>query len=64
MQVEIDQDRCIGSGQCVLITEEVFDQREEDDKGYVLDAEPAAALESAVHRAALGCPGQAITILD
>lgn len=63
MRVEIDQDRCIGSGQCVLITEEVFDQREEDDRGYVLDAAPPAALEAAVHRAAAGCPGQAITIL-
>ena len=64
MRVEIDQDRCVGSGQCVLIIEEVFDQREEDDKGYVLDAEPPVAQEAAVHRAAAGCPGQAIMIVD
>ena len=62
MRVSIDHDRCIGSGQCVLNAEEVFDQREEDDLGVVLDPAPPAASEAAVHRAALGCPGQAITV--
>ena len=30
MKVVIDQDKCVGAGQCVLLAPDVFDQRDED----------------------------------
>ncbi|GAA0915578.1 hypothetical protein GCM10009574_018210 [Streptomyces asiaticus] len=30
MKITVDEEKCCGAGQCVLIAPEVFDQREED----------------------------------
>ena len=60
-KVVVDEDLCIGAGQCVLVAPDVFDQ---DDKGLVilLDATPPAALHEAARKAAKLCPARAITI--
>ena len=62
MKVTIDQDRCIGSGQCVTALPEVFDQREEDGTAYPLTATPPARLSGELKRAVTVCPAQAITV--
>ncbi|MYW46261.1 ferredoxin, partial [Streptomyces sp. SID161] len=51
MRVTADRDRCVGSGQCAMLSPEVFDQ---DDDGLVevLREEPDAALREDVLRAA------------
>ena len=60
-KVVVDEDLCIGAGQCVLVAPEIFDQ---DDKGLVvlLDATPPPALHDAARKAAKLCPARAITI--
>jgi ferredoxin len=60
MKVIIDQDRCIASGQCVLLAPDVFDQRDEDGIVVLLQEDPPAELHEDVRQAARVCPSQAI----
>ena len=62
MNVTVDQDTCIGSGQCVLTAPDVFDQRDDDGVVVLLDEDPPAERAEDVRRAAAGCPSQAITV--
>ena len=60
-KVRVDEDLCIGAGQCVLVPPQIFDQ---DDRGLVilLDATPPASLHEAARKAAKLCPARAIVI--
>jgi ferredoxin len=62
MKVIVDQDRCIGSGQCVLLAPDVFDQRDEDGIVVLKDANPPSELDDDVAEAAQVCPGLAISV--
>ncbi|WP_258348109.1 ferredoxin [Saccharopolyspora gregorii] len=62
MKIEIDEDRCIGAGQCVLAAEAVFDQRDEDGVVVLLDAFPAPEHQDAARQAAALCPAAAIAV--
>ncbi|MFC7328260.1 ferredoxin [Marinactinospora rubrisoli] len=62
MKVTVDQEKCVASGQCVMATEEVFDQREEDGVVVLLTSEPPAELAEEVRQAAAVCPALAITV--
>ena len=64
MRVTVDQDKCVGSGQCVLAADRVFDQREEDGIVVLLDAEPDAELGDGVRQAAMVCPALAIGVTE
>ena len=61
-KVTVDQDKCCGSGQCVLAAPEVFDQREEDGIVILLDADPQEHLMPKVREAATICPAAAIAL--
>ncbi|MFF4951198.1 ferredoxin [Streptomyces chattanoogensis] len=63
MRIIIDEDMCIGSGQCVLTAPDVFTQ---DDDGFsqVLPGREDGAGDPLVREAARACPVQAITIED
>ncbi|WP_369173849.1 ferredoxin [Streptomyces sp. R28] len=62
MKVTVDEGRCCGAGQCVLIAPDVFDQRDDDGIVALLDPTPAAELHAATREAAAVCPAAAITI--
>ncbi|CAL9431633.1 ferredoxin [Streptomyces sp. NPDC057245] len=60
MKITVDEDKCCGAGQCVLIAPEVFDQRDEDGIVVLLDAQPAAEHHDPVRESAGVCPAAAI----
>ena len=64
MKVIIDQEKCVASGQCVLASPEVFDQREDDGIVVLLDETPAEDLADAVREAASLCPALAIQVQE
>jgi ferredoxin len=62
MQVVVDQNTCIASGQCVLAAGAVFDQRDTDGIVFLLDDNPPLELHDDVRRAAALCPARAISL--
>lgn len=62
MKVHVDQQKCVGSGQCARTVPAVFDQRDEDGIVVLRASRPDAGLEAAVRKAARHCPSQAIRI--
>ena len=61
MRVRIDEVKCCGAGQCVLIAPRLFDQRD-DGIVILLDAAPPKELHAAARDAACVCPGGTITV--
>ena len=59
LDVEIDRDRCMGSGHCTFAAPGAFDL-DDDQVAFVVD--PAGAPEDEVIRAARQCPTKAITV--
>ncbi|MEE1726000.1 ferredoxin [Streptomyces sp. JV186] len=64
MKITVDQEKCCGAGQCVLIAPEVFDQRDEDGIVVLLDAAPPATLHGEVRESAEVCPTTAIQVAE
>ncbi|GAA4629756.1 ferredoxin [Actinoallomurus vinaceus] len=64
MRVTVDQDKCCGAGNCVLLAPEVFDQREDDAIVVLLDERPAERLHAAVREASDVCPAGAIRLSE
>ncbi|MFJ9214128.1 ferredoxin [Streptomyces sp. L-9-10] len=64
MKVTVDEDKCCGAGQCVLVAPEVFDQRDDDGVVILLTPEPAPAQHATVREAAAVCPATAILVSD
>ena len=60
-KVCVDEEKCIGAGQCVRIAPAIFDQRD-DGIVILLDATPPPALHALARKAADLCPSLAITI--
>ncbi|MER7687148.1 ferredoxin [Streptomyces sp. NPDC097610] len=64
MKITVDEDKCCGAGQCVLLAPEVFDQRDDDGIVVLLDAEPAVEQHAAVREAVAVCPAAAIELSE
>lgn len=62
MRITIDEEKCCGAGQCVLVAPEIFDQRDEDGVVILLEAEPPAEQHAAAREAAAVCPAAAIEV--
>lgn len=64
MRVEIDEPKCVASGQAVVASPGVFDQRDEDGVVILLEQTPPSALHDAVREAAAVCPAAAIRLVQ
>ncbi|WP_037909002.1 ferredoxin [Actinacidiphila yeochonensis] len=64
MRVNVDQDRCCGSGMCVLTAPGVFDQRDTDGIVVLLAERPPEDAWRDVRDAESGCPSQAIEVTE
>jgi ferredoxin len=64
MTVNVETDKCVAAGQCVLLAPEVFDQREEDGVVVLLDDAPGPEYHDAVREAATACPASAIQLAE
>ena len=59
MDIAIDWDRCMGSGNCLFWAPETFDLSED---GHAVVLDPAATDEDRLRVAAEGCPVGAISL--
>jgi ferredoxin len=59
LEIKIDRDVCMGSGNCSFWAPGVFDL---DDEGIAFVVDPTGAPEDKIILAAQGCPTQAIAI--
>ncbi|MEV6171669.1 ferredoxin [Streptomyces sp. NPDC051954] len=64
MNVIIYEEKCVGSGQCVLAAPEVFDQRDSDGIVLLLQDTPPETELPNVREAAVLCPAAAIRIQE
>jgi ferredoxin len=64
VRVEVEQEKCIASGQCVLMAESVFDQDEEDGRVVLKTEDVPPGDEAATRNAAQICPARAIRTID
>jgi ferredoxin len=60
LEIEIDRDKCMGSGNCSFWAPDVFDL---DDEGISVVLDPEAQPEEKIVLAAQGCPTQAISVV-
>ncbi|GAA2771794.1 ferredoxin [Streptomyces lavendulae subsp. lavendulae] len=63
MRISLDQDRCIGAGQCALTAPQVFTQ-DDDGMGEVLPGREDGHGSPLVREAARACPVSAITVAE
>jgi ferredoxin len=61
VKISVDTDKCVSSGQCVLLAPATFDQNEEDGTVVLLGSEPKGD-EAEVRQAELTCPAAAIRL--
>jgi len=59
LEITIDRERCMGSGNCSFWAPNVFDL---DDDGIAIVVDPAGDPEDKIVLAGQGCPTQAISI--
>ncbi|GAB3553589.1 ferredoxin [Actinopolyspora lacussalsi] len=64
MKIAVDEEKCCGAGQCVLLAPEVFDQRDDDGVVILLDEQPPENLYGPVREAADVCPAAAIGVSE
>jgi ferredoxin len=60
LEIRIDREVCMGSGNCSFWAPGVFDL---DDEGIAVVVDPAAVPDDKIILAAQGCPTQAIAVL-
>lgn len=64
MRVELDEPKCVASGQCVMASPEVFDQRDDDGVAILLEEKPGDELLDGVREAVAICPAAAIRLVE
>ncbi|MFF3848996.1 ferredoxin [Streptomyces sp. NPDC002328] len=63
MKVELEADKCVASGQCVVAATQVFDQ-DDDGIAVLLEERIGAELVDDVREAVAVCPAAAIRLVE
>ncbi|MEF9901787.1 ferredoxin [Streptomyces sp. NPDC085927] len=63
-RVELDEPKCVASGQCVLAAPDVFDQRDDDGVAVLLEEYPGEELLHDARQAEAVCPAAAIRLVE
>ncbi|MGW1208433.1 ferredoxin [Streptomyces sp. NPDC002499] len=63
MKVELEADKCVASGQCVVAAMDVFDQ-DDDGIAILLEDTPGPELLDDVREAVAVCPAAAIRLVE
>jgi ferredoxin len=58
--VRIDESRCVGTGECVILAGELFDQRLDDGVAFVIGTADTPSRRSQLDQAVAACPANAI----
>jgi ferredoxin len=64
VNVIVEEGKCVGSGQCVLVAPGVFDQRDSDGVVVLLDATPPESVWANVREAVILCPAAVVRIRE
>lgn len=64
MKIQVDEDKCVAGGQCVLAAPELFDQRDDDGIVILLKDEPSPDEVEGAREAAQICPAAAIFLRE
>jgi ferredoxin len=62
MQIQVDRERCIGSGLCALKLPSVFEQDNDEGLVVLLNETGGTHTREELAATAYGCPSQAISI--
>jgi ferredoxin len=63
MKIILEEDKCVGAGQCVLSAPLVFDQHD-DGIAFILDDAPIEADRANVEVAVRLCPARALALAE
>ena len=63
MQIIVDEDSCVGHGECEAMAPEVF-RVGDDGIAQILDHDASPEIRALVERAALYCPADAIKVIQ
>lgn len=64
MRIDIDSERCVAAGVCVLAAPDVFDQNDDDGVVVLLDGQPSTSQLPKVRDAAARCPAAVIRLTE
>jgi ferredoxin len=65
VRILIDEETCVGAGQCVAVAPDVFDQREDDGRSIVRARDLTPVQVEAVREvAARLCPSRSIRVVE
>ncbi|MFF0813957.1 ferredoxin [Rhodococcus sp. NPDC003318] len=65
MRIIVDESRCVGAGQCVLVSPDLFEQNDDDGTVIVLRPHPEGDAETAQAKEAVAvCPGRTLSLED
>jgi ferredoxin len=64
VKVDIEQDKCIGAGQCVLNAPDVFDQDDDTGIAFLIEDAPGPELQASARLAMQICPAAAIHLRE
>jgi ferredoxin len=64
LKITADRELCIGSGNCVFVAPDVFDQDEEQAHVLLRTSSPPEELRAEISEAISGCPVSALSLAE